>query len=350
MKTLVAMSMNKTLAGCSALFLTLGFLMAGPVAAAPDVMARVVARGHVICGVDHTPGFSGFDESGRPRGFEVDFCRAVAAAVLGNADRIRTERVNTAAKFKALVDGEIDIAFGMGTWTYTRDTALGVRFVAPTFIDGQGFLAWVDSPYKGATTLKGARVCVQQGTTTAANLRDYDRRLGLGLRIVESSSSDDRTSRFVRRECDLMTGDRSELAAQRIDKALDPTRWRLLDTTISREPLGPYVVGDDNRWFALVRWAVLVPQIAELRGMSSRELAKVAAGDDGELRRLAGLEKGFGKPLGLDDGWARRIIDQLGHYGEIFDRHLGANSPFRLERGPNKPVSADGWVFLPPLR
>jgi general L-amino acid transport system substrate-binding protein len=342
--------MHKILTVRTTFFLTLFFLIADSVAAAPDVMARVVARGHVVCGVDHTPGFSGFGESGRPQGFEVDFCRAVAAAVLGNADRIRTERVNTAAKFKALVDGDIDIAFGMGTWTYTRDTSLGVRFVAPIFFDGQGFLAWADSPYKGPATIKGARVCVQQGTTTAANLRDYDRRNGFGLRIVESSSSDDRTSRFVRRECDLMTGDRSELAAQRIAKALDPARWRLLDTTISREPLGPYVVGDDNRWFALVRWAILVPQIAELRGISSRELANVATGDDGELRRLAGLEKDFGKPLGLNDNWARRIIDQVGHYGEIFDRHLGANSPFRLERGPNQPASADGWFFPPPLR
>jgi general L-amino acid transport system substrate-binding protein len=191
---------------------------------------------------------------------------------------------------------------------------------------------------------------VQQGTTSAANLRDYDRHLGLGLKIVESSSSDDRTSRFVRRECDLMTGDRSELAAQRVAKALDPVRWRLLDETISREPLGPYVADSDPRWFALVRWAVLIPQIAEMRGVSARELAGITAKDDGELRRLAGLEKDFGKPLGLDDAWARRIVEQVGHYGEIFRRHLGAESPFRLERGPNQPVAAGGWLFPPPLR
>lgn len=325
-------------------------LCAGSATAAPDVLARVKARGHVVCGVDHTPGFSGFDDSGRPRGFEVDFCRAIAAAVLGSAERIRTERVNTAAKFKALVDGEIDIAFGMGTWTYTRDTALGVSFVAPTFFDGQGFLAWADSAHATRNALKGARVCVQQGTTTAANLRDHDRRLGLSLKIIESTSSDDRTSRFVRRECDLMTGDRSELAAQRVAKALDPTRWRLLDETISREPLGPYVVAGDPRWFALVRWVVLIPQIAETRGVSARELADITARDDGELRRLAGLEKDFGKSLGLDDGWARRIVEQVGHYGEIFQRHLGAESPFRIERGPNRPVAAGGWLFPPPLR
>lgn len=315
-----------------------------------DVLAQVKARGHVRCGVDQSPGFSGFGERGEPRGFDIDFCRAVAAAALGDANAIRPERINTATKFKALVAGDIDIAFGMATWTYTRDSAYGTAFVAPTYYDGQGFMVWADSPHARPSTLKGASVCVQQGTTTAANLADFNQRQKLGLKPVLSGSTEDRTSRFVRRECEVVTGDRSELAALRIAKALDPRRWRLLDDTISREPLGPYVAAGDPRWFALVRWVVNVTQIAEQRGIGARNLAVVGPESDGELRRLAGLERDFGQPLGLDDAWARRVIEQVGNYGEIFDRHLGTDSPFKLERGPNQPSTAGGIFFPPPLR
>lgn len=315
-----------------------------------DTLAQVKAHGYVRCGVDQSPGFSGFGERGEPRGFDIDFCRAVAAAALGDANAIRTERINTATKFKALVAGEIDIAFGMATWTYTRDTAFSTAFVAPTYFDGQGFMAWTDSPHAKRGALKGASVCVQQGTTTEANLKDFNQRQKLGLKPVVSGSTEDRTSRFVRRECEVITGDRSELAALRIAKALDPRRWRLLDDTVSREPLGPYVAAGDARWFELVRWVVNVTQIAEQRGIGTKNLAIVGPESDGELRRLAGLERDFGQPLGIDDAWARRVIEQVGNYGEIFDRHLGAESPFKLERGPNQPTATGGWFFPPPLR
>jgi len=319
--------------------------------AAAGVRERVETRGHVVCGVDHSPGFSGFDEMGRPRGFEVDFCRAIAAAVLGDAERFRTLRISTSTKFQALLDGEIDLALGMSTWTFGRDTNLGVRFVAPIFYDGQGFMVWEDSPFSRSNSLRGARVCVQEGTTSAANLRDHDRQHDLNLTIIATTSSDDRINRFVRRECDLMTGDRTELATRRVASTLDTTRWRLLDLVISREPLGPYIIDGDSEWFALVRWAILVTQIAETRGIvSARHLNTVGATADTELRRLAGLDPDFGKSLALDPAWARRIIEQVGSYGEIFERHLGTQSPYGFDRGPNRPATQGGWFFPPPLR
>lgn len=320
------------------------------VVAEPGVRDRVLSRGHVICGVDHSPGFSGFDEMGHPHGFEIDFCRSLAAALLGNAERFRTRRVNTSTKFQALVASEIDVALGMSTWTFARDTSLGVRFVTPIFFDGQGFVGWRDNPITQSANLKGARVCVQDGTTSADNLRDYNLQHQLDLEIILSSSSDDRTNRFVRRECDLMTGDRSELAARLVASTLDTARWQMLDPVISREPLGPYVLAQDADWQILVRWVALIPQIADVREVNSSNLAQITNSADTELLRLAGLDSEFGQALGLDPEWARRIIEQVGSYSEIFARHLGAESPFNFPQGPNQPVEKGGWFFPPPLR
>lgn len=324
-------------------------LWATPVSAAQDVLARVKANGFVRCATYQIPGFSDFDNKGQPRGFDIDFCRAVAAAVLGDADAIVSERVGFTHKFKALVDGNVDIAFGMSTWTYSRDTELLTRFVAPIFFDGQGFMAWTTTP-QAKGLIKGSTVCVQTDTTTVANLREYNARHKLNLNIIETKSSDDRLIRFVRRDCDLLTGDSTELAVQRVSATLDPNQWVLLDQIISREPLGPYVVAEDNDWFAIVRWVINVTQIAEERGINQNNLANIGADTDGELRRLAGLESGFGAPLGLDDLWARRVIEQVGNYGEIFERNLGNATAFKFKRGHNQPVSSGGLFFPPPLR
>lgn len=330
--------------------LLIGMMLASPVVYAEDVLSRVKAKGVVRCAVDHTPGFSGFDNRGRPHGFDIDFCRAIAAAVFGDANAIRPERINTANKFKALAAGEIDVVLGMATWTYSRDTGIGASFVAPTFFDGQGFLAWSDSHHAQPGNLKGAKICVQKGTTSAENLRDHDKHFNLELNIIVANSTDDRISRFIRHECDLMTGDRTELAAIRIASTLDAKRWVLWPDTISREPIGPYVVANDGRWGAIVRWVVNATQIAELRGITSKSVYEINTQADSELRRLAGLERNFGKPLGLRDDWARQVITQVGNYGEIFDRHLGMNSPFHLERGANNLGSKGGLFFPPPLR
>lgn len=330
--------------------LALFFVLAAAAApASADILERVRDRGAVRCAVDGTPGFGNVDPDGRAIGFDVDFCRAVAAAVLGRADAVQIERINTANKFKALVRGEVDIAFGMATWTLGRDTAMGVRFVAPTFFDGQGLMVWADGPIRKLSDARGMRVCVQAGTTTAANLASLSHARALGLELVESSSSDDRLNRFMRRDCELLSGDRSELASRRATRILDPSAWRMLDETLSREPLGPYVAGGDERWFSIVRWVINVTQIAEYHGATPARLHAAGDGAGEELLRLAGKVPGFGEALGLDDAWAFRVVTQVGHYADLFERNVGRGSPLRLERGFNRLWNNGGLFFPPPL-
>ncbi|HHW78634.1 MAG TPA: transporter substrate-binding domain-containing protein [Xanthomonadaceae bacterium] len=315
--------------------------------AGADVLDRVRKHGAVRCAAGWGTGFSGLDNAGRPAGFDVDFCRAVAAAVLGKADAVEVERIDTANKYQALARGEVDIAFGSATWTYSRDVAMGTRFVTPIFFDGQGFMVWSDSPITRLDQAKGAKVCVQKETTTAANLYDVSRARGLDFKVIESSPNN-MGDRFVRRECDLSSADRSELAVQRATRVIDPKRWRILDEIVSREPMGPYIAQGDERWFNIVRWAIQVTQIADARGVDATNLAKIGEEADGELRRLAGKEAGFGQPLDLKDDWAYQVLTQVGNYGQIFERNLGAGSPLGLERGLNRPWQSGG-LFMPPL-
>jgi len=328
-------------------FASLLLALFGAASAWADVLERVRKHGAVRCAAAWSTGFSGLDSAGRPAGFDVDFCRAVAAAVLGKADAVEVERIDSANKYQALARGEVDIVFGLATWTYSRDVAMGIRFVAPTFFDGQGFIAWSDSPITRLDQARGAKVCVQKETTTAANLRDVSRARGLDFKVIESSPNSIR-DRFVRRECDLFSADRAELAVQRATRAIDPKRWRILDEIVSREPMGPYVAQGDERWFNIVRWVIQVTQIADARAVDAASLATIGEEADGELRRLAGKEAGFGQPLGLKDDWAYQVLTQVGSYGQIFERNLGAGSPLGLERGLNRPWQSGG-LFMPPL-
>lgn len=328
----------------------LGVAMLLPGLAAADVLERVRAHGAVRCAVDGTPGFGGIDARGQPSGFDVDFCRAVAAAVLGRSEAVEIERISTAHKFQALVRGEVDIAFGMATWTYGRDLALGVRFVAPTFFDGQGLMVWADSPLQHLEDARGKRVCVQEGTTTAVNLADLSRTRGLQLQLVPAALTEERLNRFIRRDCELVSGDRSELAAARASRIADPARWRILDESLSREPLGPYVASGDERWFGVLRWVINATQIAELHGLDSAALARLGEEAGEEQRALGGRLPGFGQALGLGDAWAHDLLSQVGHYGQIFERNLGADSPLHLARGPNRLWRDGGLFFPPPLR
>lgn len=312
-----------------------------------DVLERVRKHGAVRCAADWSTGFSSLDSSGRPAGFDVDFCRAVAAAVLGKADAVKVERIDSVNKFQALVRGEVDIAFGLATWTYSRDVAMGTRFVAPTFFDGQGFMTWSDSPITRLDQARGARVCVEKGTTTATNLADVSRLRKLDFKVIESSPNNTR-DRFVRRECDMVSADWSALAVQRATRVIDPKRLQILDEIISREPMGPYVAQGDERWFNIVRWVVHVTQVAEVWAVDAASLAKIGEEADGELRRLAGKEAGFGQPLGLKDDWAYQVLAQVGSYSRIFERNLGSDSPLGLERGLNRPWQSGG-LFMPPL-
>ncbi|MDR3517090.1 MAG: amino acid ABC transporter substrate-binding protein [Azospirillaceae bacterium] len=312
--------------------------------AVAGVVDRIRQKGTVRCAVDQTPGFSGIDGAGEPVGFDVDFCRAVAAAVLGDTGAITTQRVSTANKFKALVNDEIDIAFGMATWTFTRDTTLGVTFPAVTFFDGQGFLAWVNDGENGDAKDK---ICVQAGTTSESNLTDYLLHQKPPMQPFTSPTSEAKWQAFAQRRCAMVTGDRSELAARKATMAPGPNTWRMLPDTISREPLGPAIARGDEQWETIVRWVMLLPQIAEAKGVTSANIKTTSEASDIEIRRLAGLDPAFGKELTLDPGWARRIIAGVGNYAEIYDRNI---TPLGLERGQNALWRNDGLMFPPPLR
>ena len=320
------------------------FVHAGTSAArAGSVLDRVLARGKVVCGVDQTPGFGGFDDRGVPVGLEVDLCRAIAAAVLKNPQAIQVQRVTTKYKFHALAEGELDVAFGMTTWTFDRDTSMMSTFPVIAFHDGQGFMKWSDlsDPWAPSST-----ICVQSGTTSASTLQEYLVRRQSPAKVLTLSSSEEKFNAFAERRCDVITGDNTELAAQKSRRIAVQGAWTLLDTIISREPLGPAVINTDPEWFAIVRWSVLVPIIAEARGLGRANLETVAA-TDAETRRLKGEEAGFGATLRLDPAWARRIIAAVGNYGEIFARNLG---PLGIGRGQNALWTDGGLLYAPPLR
>ena len=320
-------------------------------AAAEPTLERVRAAGALRCAVDYTPGFSGVaGPTGRPAGLDVDVCRAIAAAVLGDASAVEPLRVNTANKFKGLMSGELDVALGMATWTYGRDAGLKVSFPAVIYYDGQGFMTWRDSGLSQLSDLRGKTICVQVGATSQANLDDLNQRENLALVQLPAQSSEEKFTAFIRRQCDAVTGDRSELAARRGAMEGMRERWAILPETISREPLAPAVAQADPQWADIVRWVVFALIVAEQKGVTSANIDHFNGPADGETKRLLGLEPGFGAALGLDDQWARRVVAQVGNYGEIFNRHLGPDSPVGLERGLNAPWTRGGLLYAPPLR
>jgi general L-amino acid transport system substrate-binding protein len=329
-----------------ALLGTLAFPPSNAVAAA-STLERVRKAGLVTCGVDATPGFSSIDTVGNPVGFDVDFCRAIAAAVLGDSNAIETRRVSTASKFEALVRGEIDVAFGMTTMTLSRDTTLGTVFPAVIFYDGQGFMTWADSGISTKNDLQGQTICVQQGTTSAGNLAEFLAREQITARIIDAPNSQEKINAFAQRRCSIVTGDRSELAVQAATLEPGKGQWPILPLVISSEPLGPVVATDDWQWFSIVRWVVNSTIAAESLGLNQSNTPTLTAPTNGERARLLGQDPAFGQGLGLDPQWARRVIIQVGAYDEIFTRNL---SVLGLHRDTNA-LARDGGLLSPlPLR
>ncbi len=317
---------------------------------AGSVLDRVRRDGQVRCGVDQTPGFSEIDATGRATGFEVDFCRAVAAAVLGRGDAVALSRVRTANKFKALVDDELDIALGQATWTLSRDTSLGVWFPVVLLHDGQGLMVWSDAKTTKLADFTGRTICVQAGTTSFLTLRERAMAMQPPPALLEFATSEEKTNGFLGRRCDGVTGDRSELAAMRATSVVGRARLTLLPEVMSREPLGPVVSNRDFTWGQIVQWVAYALIVAEAKGITAASVGSIDATGDGEVRRLVGLEPGSGRGLSLDDRWARRAIQLVGNYGEMFDRNLGLDTPIGLERGQNALWLNGGLIFAPPFR
>jgi len=326
---------------------TLG--LAAPAMAA-ETLDAVKARGELACGVSTgIPGFSAPDEDGHWTGLDVDFCRAVATAVLGEPDAVRFVPLTAKERFTALQSGEIDVLSRVTTWTLTRDASLGMNFIGVTFYDGQGFLVKKDLGLSSALELDGASVCVASGTTTELNLADYFRAKGMDYSPVVFDSAEQTIQGFISGRCDVLTSDQSQLYALRT-KMDDPSRAEVLPEVISKEPLGPVVRQGDDEWFNIVKWTLSAQLNAEELGISSANVEAVMSSDNPSVKRLLGTDGDMGEKLGLPANWAAEVIAQVGNYGEMFERNVGEDSPLRIARGLNALWTEGGIQYAPPLR
>jgi general L-amino acid transport system substrate-binding protein len=313
--------------------------------------------GELVCGVnDAVPGFGFVDEDGEFSGFDIDYCRVIAAAVLGDADAVEYRPLTAAQRFTALQSGEIDVLVRNTTWTATRDGAEGAAFAFTTFYDGQGMMVRADSGISSIDDMDGASVCVLSGTTTELNLASRST-LGLALEPLSFEDNDTLQEAFIAGQCDGWTSDKSQLAAVRSAFPEDggPDALVILEETISKEPLGPAVRDGDPDWFDAVNWAVIVTIQAEEFGITSENIDDFLDSDDPEIQRFLGQTvegEGavFDPGIGLDTDFAVEVIRQVGNYGEIFDRHVGPDTPLGLERAENGLWTDGGLLYAPPYR
>lgn len=327
-------------------------LLVGPAHAGKDLDA-VKQRGTLICGVNTgLAGFSAADSQGRWSGLDVDTCRAVAAAVLGDANKVRFTPLTAQQRFTALQSGEIDLLTRNSTWTMTRDTSLGLTWAGVNFYDGQGFMVPTRLNVKSAKDLRGATVCVQSGTTTELNLTDFSRANNLNLRPVVFEKVEAATAAYVAGRCQAYTTDASGLASIRSREVPNPENHVILPDLISKEPLGPAVRQGDTEWFNIVKWVGFALLEAEELGVTQANVDQLkASSTNPNVRRLLGAgTEDTGRLIGLDKDWAYRAIKAVGNYGEQFERHVGPNTPVRLPRGMNNLWNQGGLMYAPPVR
>ena len=334
-------------AGLAAIFTSTG-AMAGK-----DLDA-VKARGALICGIGQgTAGFMLQDSQGKWVGLDVDVCRAVSAAIFGDAEKVKYVPLSSQQRFTALQSGEVDILSNNTTVTLTRDTALGLDFTAVTYYDGQGFLVNKKLGVKSAKELNGATVCVQPGTTTELNLADYFRANKMTFKPVVIEKVEEVRAAFFSGRCDVYTNDSSSLYATRAANVPAPATaadFIILPEIISKEPLAPAVRHGDNQFADIVRWTQYAMVEAEEYGISSKTVDEMLKSDNPTIKRILGVTPGMGKALGVDEKWVYNIIKQVGNYGESFERNVGSDSPLKIERGLNRLWSQGGLQYAPPIR
>jgi general L-amino acid transport system substrate-binding protein len=313
-------------------------------------LVEVKARGSLICGVNEgLPGFSYVDERGVWSGFDVDFCRALAAAIFGDPNKVKLVPLSADARFEALRDGKIDVLSRNSTWTMGRETAFGLTFVGVTYYDGQGFMVPRAMHVNSALELDGAKVCVQSGTTTIDNLADFFASNGMTLEEVVSSSTDESVKNYGAGLCSVLTSDLSQLYALRL-RLPKPRDHVILPDVISKEPLGPVVRDNDLQWINIVKWIHFVMINAEELGVNSRNIAQALQSQKPEVKRLVGTAGNFGEQIGLTNAWAANIVRSVGNYGEVFERNLGSKTPLAIPRGLNQLWNAGGIQYAPPIR
>lgn len=309
-------------------------------------------RGQLVCGVNTgLAGFGAADSQGKWSGLDVDVCRAVAAAFLGDAEKVKYVPLTAPQRFTALQSGEIDILSRNTTLTLTRDASLGLTAIAPTYYDGQGFMVPAKSGLKSAKQLKNATVCVQSGTTTEKNLTDFSKANNLNLKPVTFSDLPSSTAAYFSGRCKAYTTDASGLASIRSKEAKDPKDHVILPDLISKEPLGPMVRRGDDEWTAIVKWVVYGLIEAEEYGVTQANVEKLKAETDNPaIARLLGKSDDMGKLLGLEKDWMARAIAATGNYGEMFDRNVGPKTPLALNRGLNAQWNKGGLMYGLPAR
>src|SRR5262252_5149640 len=323
----------------------------GGAAHAGPTLDKVKQNGQISCGVGTgIAGFGAPDSQGRWAGFNIDICRALSAAIFGNADKVKYVPLTAQQRFTALQSGEVDLLSNNTTNTLQRDTALGLNFAPVVFYDGQGFMVPKKLGIKSAKELNGATVFVQPGTTTELNLADYFRANKMEYKPVVIEKIDELYAAFFSGRCDVMTGDASGLAAQRIGRASNPDDYVVLPDRISKEPLAPVVRHGDEEWNDIVRWVVYALMEAEEKGITQKNVDDMLKSDDPNIKRMLGVTPGAGKALGLDEKWAYNEIKLVGNYGEIFDRTLGKDTELKFDRGLNDLWTRGGLMYAMPIR
>jgi general L-amino acid transport system substrate-binding protein len=329
----------------------LGAAWIGVAPAQAGTLEDVKGRGVVRCGIaPNSPGFATKDAQGVYRGFDVDYCRAIAAAVLGDGSKVELSPLGLREAFATLATGGVDVLTHRFTWTFNRDNGTGIETVLPLFFDGQGFFVRKSANIKSVKELNGATICVAQGSTSELNLADYFRANKLEYKLATFADLDEARNAYDAGRCDAWTNDRGNLAA-RSQGLKNRAEHVMLPDTISKEPIGPMVKAGDSAWFHIVRWTVSAVIAAEELGLTAanvEEQRKSSA--NAEVKRLLGVGDDLGQKLGLSGEWAFNIIKQVGNYGEIFERHVGEKTPLGLPRGPNALWINGGLLMAPPVR
>lgn len=330
---------------------TAALAMLGATAASAATLDDVKARGELICIVNTgLPGFSYTDEKGVWKGFDTDFCRAMAAAVLGDPNKVQYKPATGKTRFTILNSGEGDIIYRNTTWSFVRDVDVKLTFVATNYYDGQGFMIKKSKGVKSAKELDGASVCIQTGTTTELNLADFFRANNISYEPVPIESNEEARTNYLADRCDVYTTDASGLAATRATFET-PSDHVILPEIISKEPLGPAVRQGDDQWADIARWVFNATVAAEELGITQANVEEKAKGTDNpEINRLLGAEGNLGAMLGLEKDWAVKAIKAVGNYGEIFERNVGPKTNIGLERGLNALWTDGGLQYTPPFR
>lgn len=315
-----------------------------------DTLDDVKAKGHIQCGVSQgLPGFSNPNSVGDWTGMDVDFCRALSAAIFGSADNVKYTPLTAKERFTALQSGEIDVLSRNTTWTATRDTQLGLNFAGVLYYDGQGFMVRQSLKVASALELSGAAVCVQTGTTTELNLADFFSANGMQYEPVAFENNPEVIKAYDTGRCDVLSTDASGLYAERI-KMTNPDEHIVLPEIISKEPLGPVVRQGDDGWFNVNKWTLFAMLNAEELGVNSKNVDEMKGSKNPEIKRLLGIEGNFGEEMGLTNDWAYNIVKNVGNYSEIFEKNVGPDTPLNISRGVNALWKDGGVQYAPPIR